>query len=334
MLNSGDADADSDDLMNKRLPNLIVPGAMKAGTTSFAAALEQHPDVFLHPFKEPMYFAQTPQSREKLYELLSPDGEEYDTVTPHDSISYIELGEYLAGFSAGEGAAYRLDASTMYLQSPDAIALVRGTAPDAKFIVVLRNPYDRAYSAYQYQRSRLREPAPTFAAAVAHERAGGRDTWMYGWRYIFSSLYAQQIERLMQRVPAGDRLIVLFEDLVAEGGMDNVWGFLGLPSYGLGMVFENETVLLSDPASKVAARFMHNQRLGRAVRGMLPRSAVGPIRAIVAAARKRVYSRGTKPEPMTHGDRSAIADLIEPDITHLEELLQRDLTHWRCSADM
>ena len=286
--------------MSKRLPNLFVPGAMKAGTTSFAAALDQHPDIFLHPFKEPMYFAQTPASREKLYELLSPDGERYDRVTPHNSVSYIALADYLAAFAGGEGARYRLDASTMYLQSPDAIALARAASPDAKFIAVLRNPYARAYSAYQYQRSRMREPAATFAEAIAHERSGARDGWMYGWRYIFSSLYAEQIGRLFAAVPEKDRLVLLFEDLVGGcGGMDRVWRFLDLPSCGIGMVYENETVLLESAAARAAARLTHNQRLGRMVRGVLPPSAVGQVRSLVAATRGLVYRGGSRPGPMT-----------------------------------
>ena len=320
--------------MTNRLPNLFVPGAMKAGTTAFAAALERHPQVFLHPFKEPMYFAQTSQSREKLYGLLSPDGERFDTVTPHNSVSYTELDEYLAGFEGGESSAYRLDASTMYLQSPDAILLAKEAAPDAKFIVILRDPYARAYSAYNYQRSRLREPAATFAEAVAHERAGHRDNWMYGWRYIFSSLYAQQIERLFTAVPEKDRLVMRFEDLVGRDGMEDVWQFLDLPSHGLGMVFENETVLLNDRASKAAAKLMHNQRLGRRIRSILPRSAVAPVRALTAASRRLVYRRGSKPPPLSRADKALLSDLVEPDLDRLEALLGWDCAEWRAATPM
>ncbi len=318
--------------MTKRLPNLFVPGAMKAGTTSLAAALDQHPQIALHPFKEPMYFAQTPASREKLYELLSPDGESYDRVTPHNSISYVDLETYLSGFAGAQDARYRLDASTMYLQSPDAIALARAASPDARFIAVLRDPYARAYSAYQYQRSRMREPAATFAEAIAHERSGARDTWMYGWRYVFSSLYFEQVARLFAEVPEAERLVVFFEDLVGAGGLDPVFRFLGLPSHDIGMVFENETVLLEGTAARAAARLTHNQRLGRVVRGVLPASAVASVRSAVAVARKFVYRSGTRPAPMTSADRALMSDLVEPDLDRLERLLDRDLSAWRFHA--
>ena len=60
-------------MTQKNLPYLFLPGVMEGGTTSLAATLELHPDVFLIAMKEPNFFAQRPESREKLYQLLSPD---------------------------------------------------------------------------------------------------------------------------------------------------------------------------------------------------------------------------------------------------------------------
>ena len=313
----------------KRLPNLIIPGAMKAGTTSLAATLECHPEVFVIPIKEPMFFAQRPQSAEKLNELLSPDAASYDSVTPHSTNDYLEQSAFEAAFRPGEHARYRVDASTMYLQSPDAIRLAREMVPDAKFIAVLRNPYARAYSAYQYQQSRGRAAADSFEEAIAHERSGARDNWAYGWRHLYSSLYASQIERLFQAVPEEDRLVVLLEDIIGEGGMDRIYDFLGLDTHRIDLRFENETVLPSGKAKEMGAKLLNDARIGRSIRKFLPQSAIGPLRSVVGGLRKQVYKGGNKPGKISAEHSALLASDIEPDIDRLETLLGRDLSHWR-----
>lgn len=316
-------------MSTKRLPNLIIPGAMKAGTTSLAATLALHSEVFVIPIKEPMFFAQRPESAEKLNEMPSPDGASYDSVTPHATNDYLAREVFESAFAPGESARYRVDASTMYLQSPDAIRLARQMVPDTKFIAVLRDPYKRAYSAFQYQQSRRREPAASFAEAIAHERSGAREGWAYGWRHLFTSLYADQIERLFAEVPEEDRMVVLLEDIVGDGGMEKVYDFLGLEAERIDLVFENETVLPQGGAKELGAKLLNDARIGRRIRALLPQSAIGPLRKVVGALRRQVYKGGSKPEGIGAEDRVLIADALEPNIDRLEKLLDRDLSHWR-----
>ncbi len=316
-------------MTRNRLPNLIIPGVMKGGTTSLAATLELHPDVFLIAIKEPNFFAQRPQSREKLYQLLSPDSSTYKSVTPHQTTDYLEQEVYEEAFALGEGTRWRADASTMYLPSPDAVRLAAELVPDAKFVTVLRNPYSRAYSAYQYQRSRLREPAPTFAQAIQEERDGKRDDWAYGWRYLHTSLYADQVERLFEAVPEANRLTVLMEEIVGEGGLDPVYDFLGLEDHRIDLVFENETLLPRGRLKQFAAKMVNNPRIGRPIRAILPQSAIAFYRRVNAVIRGAVYKDGEKPAKITDAERALIATEVEVDIDRLEQLLGRDLSIWR-----
>lgn len=316
-------------MTSHRLPNLIIPGVMKGGTTSLAATLELHPDVFLIPIKEPNFFAQRPQSREKLYRLLSPDSSTYKSVTPHQTVDYLEQDVYEEAFALGESTRWRADASTMYLPSPDAVRLAVELVPDAKFITVLRNPYSRAYSAYQYQRSRLREPAPTFAQAIDEERTGKRENWAYGWRYLHTSLYADQIDRLFAAVPEANRLTVLMEEIVGDGGLDPVYDFLGLEHHRINLVFENETLLPRGKLKRFAAKLVNNPRIGRPIRAILPQSAIAFYRSVNAVIRGAVYKDGEKPAKISEEERTLIASEIEADIDRLEKLLGRDLAIWR-----
>ena len=316
-------------MTQKNLPNLFLPGVMKGGTTSLAATLELHPDVFLIAMKEPNFFAQRPESREKLYELLSPDSSTYKSVTPHQTIDYLEREVYEEAFQLGKDTRWRMDASAMYMASPDAIRLAQEMIPDAKFVTVLRNPYARAYSAFQYQQSRQREPAPTFAQAITEEREGKRDNWAYGWRYLHTSLYADQVERLFAAVPEENRLTLLMEEIVGEGGLDPIYDFLGLDDHRIDLVFENETLLPRGRLKRFAAKMLHNPRIGRPIRGLLPQSAIAFYRSVNAKMRDQIHKGGEKPGKITAEDRALLAADIEPDIDRLEKLLGRGLSIWR-----
>jgi Sulfotransferase domain len=107
------------------LPNFLIIGAAKAGTTSIYEYLRQHPDVFMSPVKEPEYFCGTMTRAE--YERL------FDAVTTERAVG---------------------EASTRYLNSDVAPRNVAAELPAVRLIVSLRNPVDRAYSSYL---GRLRE---------------------------------------------------------------------------------------------------------------------------------------------------------------------------------
>ena len=261
--------------------------------------------------------------------MLSPDGPTYKSVTPHQTTDYIERDAYEEAFRLGEDARWRADASTMYLPSTDAIRLAQEMVPDAKFVTVLRNPYSRAYSAYQYQRSRLREPAPTFTTAIEEERDGKRNDWAYGWRYIHTSLYAEQVERLFEAVPEANRLTVLMEEILGEGGLDPVYDFLGLADHRIDLVFENETLLPRGRLKRFAAQMVNNSRIGRPIRTMLPQPAIAFYSSVNAVLRGLVYKDGEKPAKITDEERALLAPDIEPDIDRLEQLLGRELSIWR-----
>lgn len=311
------------------LPNLIIPGAMRAGTTALAAALDKHPDIFVIAMKEPMFFAQRPESVEKLDELLSPDRPRWNSLTPERANNHLDYRKYTESFAPGKGKRYRVDASTTYLSSPDAIRLARTAAPDARFIAVLRDPYKRAFSAYQYQRSHHREPAATFAEAILHERDGKRSDWAYGWRYLGTSLYAEQVERLFAAVPASDRLVITMEDMLAADGMGRIFAFLGLDSRGIALERENAALVPQGGLARMAAQLLNNHRVGATLRKVLPQGAIGPLRRAVRTMRNLVHRNAAPPPSMTDNDRALIADIIEPDIDRLERLLGRDLSQWR-----
>ena len=109
--------------MSDRWPNLFIPGVEKGGTTSLWQHLDAHPDVFMSEVKEPSFFI--------------PDRHE----AAKTEARYLSLFE-------GREEAWLGEASVRYFYDELAPGRIREAAPDGRILIILRNPVDRAYSAY------------------------------------------------------------------------------------------------------------------------------------------------------------------------------------------
>ncbi|HEY2825573.1 MAG TPA: sulfotransferase domain-containing protein [Gemmatimonadales bacterium] len=172
--------------------DFVIAGAQKAASSTLFELLRQHPALAMPEAKEVQFF-----SREDYY---------------RQGASYLAV--YRRGVAVGKPFGLA-DVQIMYF--PEAPARLVETNPAMRAFVVLRNPIDRAYSAYWYGRWRDLEPAATFEAAL--EREGERATGSYhdqaGLTYLRHGHYAEQLKRL--RAALGDRVMVLrYEELVAD----------------------------------------------------------------------------------------------------------------------
>lgn len=165
-------------------PNLFILGAGKCGTTSLHAILGQHPDIHASRPKEPSFFCHP-------FQVVK------------DPISYFRLFD--------SPKVYRMEASHAYFSNPDTAPVLKSLFPDARFIVILREPRARAYSLYRTMRAPLPpgwgdkpyEPIETFHEALAAE--DGRfasaefaaDCPQYFWNFMYcrSGLYDKQLQR-------------------------------------------------------------------------------------------------------------------------------------------
>jgi hypothetical protein len=201
-------------------PNFFLVGASRAGTTSLWDYLGQHPDVFFpaHPYpKEPSHFCDVP---------------------PIFGTPYRDLSSYLRGFESASGQAAIGEASTTYLPSPESPGRIHARYPDARIIIVLRNPADRAHSLYKLLCQLGFEWITPFERALAVEDARASDPrfrtdnpfWYYAYLYFRTGLYAEQVERWLGTFPAAQVKVLLFESLrnrPRETSQD-VYRFLGI----------------------------------------------------------------------------------------------------------
>jgi hypothetical protein len=185
------------------LPTFLVIGAAKSGTTSLAAHLRAHPDVYVPETKELFFFTST---------NAVDDG--------HD------LGWYTAQFAGGADALARGEATPIYLPDPGAPRLVAATIPDARIIAMLREPVGRAWSHYWHARRRGVEDRP-FRVALDDERRGHG---VVEFGYERTGLYAEHLRRWEEHFPRSAMHVVFLDDLEHDPRRvyDEVCRFIGV----------------------------------------------------------------------------------------------------------
>lgn len=184
-----------------QVPDFLIIGAMKAGTTAIAEVMDSHPEIYIPQSKEPTYFI----DRDEEFIFGDRKRGKY-THGPRTKKAYEDL------FKSAPLYALKGEASTQYLANPISPKLVHDANPDTKVIVVLREPIARAFSAYSYNKTIQRERANTFSEALCEELSGARDNYYFAFRYLHYGLYAQHLARWRQYFPSKQIKILLFDD--------------------------------------------------------------------------------------------------------------------------
>jgi hypothetical protein len=225
----------------RMLPDFIIIGAAKSGTTTLYGALSEHP--FVRPcIADDAYFLGTKEIR--FFDYAYFRGEDwYRSHFPLESERDEFAREHGRPFLTGEG-------SPSYISHVWAPERMQEVVPGVKLIASLRNPVDRAYSQFQMSRKEGVEEL-TFEEAVEREEERLRPevekmaanpryvSWDFGaWSYLARSRYAEQVERWLAHFPREQILFVKAEDLFGDPQQvfDNVQEFLGLPLHRAGEI--------------------------------------------------------------------------------------------------
>ncbi|HEX9299288.1 MAG TPA: sulfotransferase [Actinomycetota bacterium] len=289
------------------LPDFIVVGAAKAGTTALYWYLADHPQVFMSRVKETNYFAFGLDERGH---LLYGDPELH-----HFPITTLDA--YERSFEGAGDARAVGEASPIYLECPQSATRIRDTVPDARILCGLRDPIDRAYSDYQmYLRSRGRrfDPARELTPSAAWARPDSH------WMQI--SMYHEALRRYFDVFPRERIFVFLFDDLKADqvGLVRDIYRFLGADD-GFVPDFGTPHNVGGMPASMLLERVLTNDSLRRAVDPWIPQRAADWAR--------RTRTRNLRRAPRLPSELGKeLRERFREDIGQTAELIGRDLSFW------
>lgn len=302
---------------NIKKPNYFIIGAPKCGTTALSEYLRWHDDVFMCFPKEPHHF-----------------DEDFDKIRyARTREHYLRLFEKQTGdeLAVGEGSVW-------YLHSKVAVPKILEFNPDARFIVMLRNPADLAYSMHAQFLFNYNEDEPDFAKAWAlqDDRLAGRnlppevkEARLLQYREI--GRLGEQVQRLFETVPRERVLCILFEDFTKSTRevYKSVLDFLEVPDDGrtefprinLTKVHSNKAFghFIQRPPKIVKQGW----KLAKRVFGDGIIAHVKYLRSL-----NMVEGERTKMPPEL---RAEILATFADDIDLLGELLERDLSHWKAA---
>ena len=265
-----------------RLPDFLILGAAKAGTTALFGALSRHPRVFRSPRKEPVFFVYAG----------APPPLSWPGTRISDEAKYLEL---FAGCPAGAVAG---EASTEYLSNQRAPAVAFEYVPRARLIAILRHPVERAYSHYLMGRHNGREPLASFEAAWAAEDERIEHGWPPGTHYRTRGFYGRALVRWLNVFQREQLLILFYEDWLEhpEQTLDLVWRHLGIEPLQ-NPVVRRENVSSRQPRWEwLRHRIMvDNHRLRRWARRRLPLAVRDTITRPITFWNLREGPRSTPP---------------------------------------
>ncbi|HBQ99866.1 MULTISPECIES: sulfotransferase [unclassified Roseofilum] len=298
------------------LPNFILLGAAKSGTSSVWNYLKQHPQVFISNPKEPNFFVFEGM---KLPPLLGPEPPEIlrkrlyqNTIT--DWQSYQQLFDKVSGESAiGE-------ASVRYLYFPQAPEKIKNYIPNVKMIVMLRNPVDRLYSHYVMNIRHLLEPL-SLEDALAQEKERINNRWGWDWHYTQVGMYSEQIKRYLDYFPPEQLKIIVYDDFRQDplGTMKEVYQYLGVDDTFVPNV-EGRKNQGYWPKNKLVHQFLYTSNpLKSFLEKWLPRSLYQKLI-------KNLKQWNSAPiPPLSMELRQSLNEVFRSDIINLKEILHREI---------
>jgi sulfotransferase family protein len=301
-------------------PGFFIVGAPRCGTTALSTYLVEHPRIGFSMPKETQFFC------------TDLPGISFHTADPRE---YLKL---CFGHCAGKNYLAIGEGSVWNLYSKDALANILRFNPEARFIIMVRNPIELCVALYEKRREMLQEDQLTFEQAwrLEEERLQNRNVPSFfrkevgvaGYRSV--ALLGEQVERAFYLIPPAQRLLIVFDDFVVNTAAvyAQVLNFLGVPHDG-----RKEFAKINEGQS------IRNPRLWTLIWGTLlfAYPLLAPVKRKLKVPALNIYPRLSRlflgsrqerpviPEPLRAEMRAHFGE----DIKRLSAAVGRDLSHWR-----
>lgn len=294
------------------LPNFLIIGAPKAGTTALYHYLKEHPQIYMSPVKEPKFFA----LEGKQIDFRGPGDLKKDYVT--------DIEAYSALFNNVSQEVAIGEASPGYLHSTEAPERIRHYIPDAKLIVIIRDPVERAYSHFLSLVRQDLEPLTDFMQAMEAEEERILNKWSPRWLYKQRGFYYDQLKRYFDLFDRNQIRVYIHKDFKnnSVGVLQDIFQFLDV-----------DDTFVPDTSQKHNATYTHkNKALHKLLKEQnLIKSILKPILSSTLSQSLKTNIRnlntGKRPQLQAKIRKQFIEEYRE-DILKLQELIQRDLSGW------
>ncbi|WP_224997459.1 sulfotransferase [Cesiribacter sp. SM1] len=312
--------------MNSLLPTFLIIGAGKSGTTSLHKYLDQHPEVFMCPVKETNFFE---LEGEELVRSRKQDPERFK----HYPQSVTVWEEYVKLFNQATRAKAIGETSPMYLYGKRSPENIRKYLPEAKLIVILREPTSRLYSRYLHLARDGRLPTPNFEDALDKNNT----VWWTRNDLVQEGFYYKHLSRYFEFFPREQIKIFLYEDLQKNPVkvMKELFGFIGVDDS-----FQPNMEVTYNLSGKPKNGFI-NSLIGadgvliKSAKAVLPGGVVKLLKKSTASQKmvQNIRKKNLERPPVTPEVKKRFySEVYADDIDKLEKLINRDLSRWKPKA--
>jgi len=303
-----------DGYMTNKVPNFLIVGGAKCGTTSLHHYLRQHPQVFMPDNKEPLFMVSA------IYEKLSrkdPRHKIVETILPPSFKDYLNL------FKQAKNQKARGEASSPYLYYyQTAIPKIKEYLGDVKIIIILRNPVERAFSSYKHLLKYGCEN-DSFENLLEREEERRGENWDILNFPKALGFYHNQVKAYMDNFT--NVKVCLLDDLKNRHAelLEEIYKFLNIDT---SIVPNTEIIFNQSIISRFG--FLHYLLFKENIVRNIARLMLGKIISEDKISQIGYYLRGKNRIKMKPGTREFLKRLYRPDILKLQNLIGRDLSHW------
>ncbi|MDJ0660797.1 MAG: sulfotransferase [Crocosphaera sp.] len=297
------------------LPNFLVIGTAKAGTSSLWYYLNQHPQIYMTPRKETGFFAFEGTN----LDFQGPGDQEKDKLPINNLDIYLQQFKYFKNeIAVGE-------ACTDYIYSPKAPERIHHYIPDVKLIAILRNPIDRAFSQFLGNLKRGVEPLNDFSQAIKQEDKRIADNWHYRWHYRERGFYYRQLKPYFDKFDRNQIRIYIYDDWKNKQiqTLRDIYKFINVDT---NFIVDTSKKLHTSPKT-IPKNKLFNKLL------LSPNLLKSSLKLFIPEKiRQKIWSQlnqknQAKPS-LSYKLRQQLINIYREDILQLQDLLEYDLSKW------
>jgi hypothetical protein len=296
------------------MPNFIIIGAPRAGTTSLYHYLRQHPQIAMSIIKETNYFAFLASQLKTENKIKSPSNWPVRT-----------MAEYETLFDTKKDTKAIGEASPFYFYAPGVAQQIKLHLPNAKLILILRNPVERAYSTYLKNRREGIE-SRSFENAIEEEIRNPSNIVSSENFYIRAGLYFEHISHYLQHFDRSQIKIVFQKDFQETPllFLEELYKFLDVDTKFTADVSVHFNEALPPLIIKNTSMRQYMKTVTHGIRAYLPQKLYFSLLKLKYMVNKNIF----KYPPLQKQTRLLLRDQYIQDIQHLQDLLRTDLSNW------